>query len=554
MSYRSPAILLLLLFLGLYLLPLNSRPLLMKDETRYAEVPREMVASGDWVVPRINNFRYFEKPALGYWLTAVSLSVFGENNFAVRFSSAISTGLTAALIYFMCFHFFCRRRHLPWLAVLIYLSSLGVTAIGTFAVLDTSLSLFLTAAMVSFFLATEEKPGSGKEKVFLAIAGICAGSAFLIKGFLAFAVPVLVIVPYFILQKRWVDIVRMAFLPFLFAFLISLPWSIMIYLREPDFWNYFFWVEHIHRFFSPESQRAQPIWFFLAVLPAMFLPWIFMLPAAIRGTTCIHPNHKEKRAVLFCLCWFILPFIFFSVSTSKLVTYILPCFPPLTILFALGLNQWLSPEMRKSKELQWGITILMVVLFTTIVALVGGYLFNIQSIQVFQESTKLYTLAAVLIAMLVLLFVALKNNSAGKKLIFYALSFCLLLFTANFIIPTQVLRKEAPGLFLERYAQSITKETYILSGGNTIRAVCWYLQRNDIYLIDKQDELTYGINYPDSRHKMLSVEGSNAFIRKHRGQTVLFAEEDDFNRWRPFLPEPVSIDSNGPDGFLLVHF
>ena len=137
-----------------------------------------------------------------------------------------------------------------------------------------------------------------------------------------------------ILQGRWKDTLRMLFLPITGAVLVSLPWAILIHQREPDFWNYFFWYEHVHRFLSDTAQHKKPFWFFMAALPALFTPWILFLPAAIIGLWnkqwSVNP---EKRLFLFCLCWFSFPFLFFSASSGKLITYLLPCIPPLTILF-----------------------------------------------------------------------------------------------------------------------------------------------------------------------------------------------------------------------------
>ena len=89
------------IFLLLYILPLGARPLFYPDETRYAEIPREMIASGDWVVPRINGLRYFEKPVLGYWLNATAMNLFGQNAFSLRFPSAISVGISALMVFLL---------------------------------------------------------------------------------------------------------------------------------------------------------------------------------------------------------------------------------------------------------------------------------------------------------------------------------------------------------------------------------------------------------------------------------------------------------------------
>ena len=135
------------LFVLLYLMPLSVRPLFIPDETRYAEVPREMIATGDWMVPHLNGLRYFEKPVMGYWLTALSLKVFGENNLAVRLPSALAAGITMLLILLLCSASGASGPFISWLAALIFMTSGGVALIGTFAVLDSVLAMFLTATM-----------------------------------------------------------------------------------------------------------------------------------------------------------------------------------------------------------------------------------------------------------------------------------------------------------------------------------------------------------------------------------------------------------------------
>ncbi len=543
------------LYLFLYLFPLQTRPLFIQDETRYAEVPREMVAHGDWVVPRINGLRYFEKPIMGYWLTAISLTIFGQNNFAVRFPSALATGLTALLLFLLCGRFQKENDFLSFAAPLVFLTSLGVATIGTFAVLDTPLTLFLTATLITFFSATEEVPGSSWEKRFLFAAGVFAGCAFLTKGFLAFAVPVLAVAPYLALQKRWRDLLRMLWLPLAGAILVSLPWAILIHLREPSFWHYFFWNEHVRRFLADSAQHAQPFWFFTAVLPAMFMPWIFLLPASVYGAYRLPlPDGPQRRLIIYSLCWFLFPFLFFSASSGKLITYILPCFPPLSILFAHGLTWWLSEETTEKKYLQGGIGALLVLAVLGLLSLAGLQLFGPDHLQLFQRSWKWLLLSGGLAAMLLLLLVAWRSNRAREKVNCFAIAFSLLLFTAHFTIPALTLNMKAPGPLISRHAGNITPDTVVLSGEEVARAVCWYLKRDDIYLVERAGELQYGLDYPDSSHRKLNPVQAGVLIRKHKGKTILIAGHDEYSRWQPFLPPPVSVYASGSKGYLLVRY
>lgn len=185
------------LYLVMYILPLGVRPLAVPDETRYAEIPREMIASGQWAVPHLNGLRYFEKPVLGYWVHAGSLLLFGQNNFAVRLPSALSVGLSALLVYLLTLSALRPERTgaaenpdsaAPWsagLAALIFLTSGMVPGIGTFAVLDSLFAFFLTACVAALFLALEAPPRSTREKRLLTLTGLACGLAFLTKGLLA---------------------------------------------------------------------------------------------------------------------------------------------------------------------------------------------------------------------------------------------------------------------------------------------------------------------------------------------------------------------------------
>ena len=286
-SFSHEKLLILFIFLIVYLLPLGARDLAVPDETRYAEIPREMIATGDWMAPHLNGVRYFEKPVMGYWIHAVSILIFGENNFAVRFPSALSAGLSGMLIFWLvgsgAGEKGTRKFSAAGLATLIFLTCFEVFGVGNTAVLDNLFALFLTAAIAAFYVATEKHPRTADEKAWLVLAGLATGLAFLTKGFLAMAIPIFVLVPYLTWQRRSRDIFRMGWLPLLTALVVVLPWGVGIGLREPDFWHFFFWNEHIRRFLGHNAQHTEPVWYFLMVAPAMFLPWTFLAPAAVEG-------------------------------------------------------------------------------------------------------------------------------------------------------------------------------------------------------------------------------------------------------------------------------
>lgn len=553
MTARYFSLFLLILFVVLYVLPLPVRPLFVQDETRYAEVPREMISTGNWVVPKINGLRYFEKPVMGYWLIGISLTIFGENNFGVRFVSALSTGLVALLLFSLCSNCSEPDSRLPWLSVLVYLTSLGTASIGTFAVLDTSFTLFVSAALVCFFLSTEERLRPGRERILLFSAGIFTGCAFLTKGFLAFALPVLALGPYLLCSGRLRQVLRFFGWPVAGIVLVSLPWSLLIHHLEPDFWDYFFWNEHVRRFFSDSAQHRQPFWYFAAVLPVMLLPWTFLLPAVIPGLRQKKwRNKKEYRLFVFCCCWFLFPFFFFSASSGKLVTYIHPCVPPVAILCAMGLNRILVKE--KATNIQQGTGAAMVITLLALLAIAGLQAYGFDRSHFFQRSWTWIAFCCGLTVMLFLLGAAITNKHILRKVILFALSFSVLLFVAQFTMPRFTLNMKAPGPLILRNAASVDNQTYVLSGEEAVRAVCWYLKRDDVYLVERAGELQYGLNFPGNNLRLLSPADAGSLMRKHPGQVVLVISQKEYNRLLPVLPQPVSMDFSGDNGFLFLRY
>jgi 4-amino-4-deoxy-L-arabinose transferase len=558
---RRYSLIVLFLVLVLYIAPLGVRPMFVPDESRYAEVPREMIASGDWVSPHLNGLRYFEKPALGYWVTAASIMVFGENNFAIRLPSALSVALTAFFIFSIAGTESKKDETSAPLAALVFLTSLEVYAVGTFCVLDSLLSCFITGTMAGFYLASIAAPGSRQEKKYLLLTGIFCGLAFLTKGFLAFAVPILAIVPYLLSQRRFADIVRMAWLPLLTAILVALPWSILIHLREPQFWNFFFWNEHVHRFLASDAQHSESPWYFFLVAPPMFLPWIFLVPAAVTGLFS-----KESAAgtgkrsipplISFCICWFIFPFLFFSVSNGKLLTYILPCFPPMAILMSLGLHRVLNKGRFRSFQLGTiGAALLYSALLAAIIALlIATQLFEF-NISLPENPDWKWLMAANGLAVMVIFFIAaIRSTQGSQKILLFGLAPVLFLFLANFIMPDLTLETKAPVLLLKRHEKDVTADSIIFASEKSLQSACWYFKRNDIYMVESAGELGYGLEFDQSASRLLDVAQVSRFIAEHPGRCVLIASVKNYDKWKKFLPAPSLLDNNGAKGYVFVKY
>jgi 4-amino-4-deoxy-L-arabinose transferase len=532
---RSSIFAVSVLFLLLYILPLGARPVVIPDEARYAEIPREMLASGDWVVPRLNGLRYFEKPVLGYWLNALSMALFGQNAFAMRLPSAASTGLSALLLFLLVRRYGGGRQP-AILASVIFLTFLEVFALGVFNVLDSLFSMFVTVAMAMFFLAYT-KSDSASRPGFLALSGLCGGLAFLTKGFPAFAVMGVAIAPFLIWERRVKEILRVPWIPIAAALAVALPWSIMIYLREPDFWHHFFWVEHIGRFTSETPQHPRPFWYFIPVMAAGAVPWAAFIPAAISG---LRDKALKGPFLRFALCWFLFPFLFFSASSGKIATYILPCFPALAVLIALGLDRYV--RQNKTGAFTGGAWALAAGTALVAVALTLSQLTDFPGIGPYSPSETWKWLVGVagLIVWSGISAAAAKTRDSTRKVALCCIAPVLFLLSAQFLMPDRSIERKAPGAFLVQQQDKVGPDTLVLSTDDPVRAVCWFYKRADVFLIGDPGELTYGIHYPDSRSRLLTLDQFRELIHENRGKkrVVFITRTDAYDHYRRQVPAP----------------
>lgn len=317
---------------------LGRLPLIDPDEGRYIEIPREMLERGDFVTPMLNYVKYFEKPPLHYWLNALSLTVFGENEFAARFAGTLCGLLTVMVTYYLGRALFGRRPALFAAAVLGSAGGFLVQSRINFT--DVTLTFFLTAAFAFFILAARDGAAHKRRDYYLFY--ICMALAVLAKGLIGIVLPGAVIFLYLAATRRWRLLKEMRlFTGGALFLLVGAPWFVMVSLRNPEFAHFFFIHEHFQRFLTKVHHRYQPFWFFIPVLAGTMLPWSLFIPAALKKGW---QERKEHGETLFLLLWAGVIFAFFSKSNSKLIPYILPVFPPLSLL----IGKWFA-EIRGGK-------------------------------------------------------------------------------------------------------------------------------------------------------------------------------------------------------------
>lgn len=537
-------------FLILYILPLGWRPIAIPDETRYAEIPREMIASGNWVVPHLNGLRYFEKPVLGYWLNALSILLFGESPFAIRLNSALATGMTAAIIFFLMRRF-GRGSEAGILGAAAYLTCLLVLSLGVISILDSMLTLFLTGAMGFFFFAYREGRPL-KRAGFLSLFGAFCGLAFLMKGFLAFAIPCITIVPFLIWEGRLKELLRMTWIPLLALLLVTLPWCILIHLRESDFWRYFFWVEHIKRFLSPmPGQHPKLFWYFLPILAGGALPWLILFPAVFSETKAA--VRRKDPLVRFVLCWFLFPFLFFSACSGKLVPYILPCFPPLVMLIITGLTDYFEKGKKRAFNICAGSLALLLAAIAA--ALVLNQITRIIGVRAYDpsETWKWVAITGSLLAWGAGAFFSARQSYWKKKLALFTLAPLPLLFSAHVALPNHVMEDRAPEHLLLRNQDKVHADTLIVTGDHLVHAVCWFYKRDNVYLFEDTGELKYGLARDNSvPPRILAVGDLNKIIDAHseRGGVILFLKTKSYMKYKDRLPAPEFKDADNSFVFL----
>jgi len=314
---------------------LDVRPLVRADESRYAEISREMVASGDWVTPRLNGYKYFEKPPLQYWATALAFVAFGIDEWTARLWTAL-TGFLAILFTWYAGN---RLRGPPagLLSAAVLASAQLFAALGHFNTLDMGVAAFLSIAVFAFVLAQKDAASPAERRGWMLVAWAAAALATLSKGLIGPALPAAALIIYVLIERDWRLFTRLHLLSGIALFLaITAPWFIAVIRANPEFAHFFFIHEHLDRFTTKVHGRYQPMWYFVPILLGGLIPWtLTFFPALARSWRDDGP--VRFKPLRFLAVWAGTVFVFFSVSSSKLPSYILPIFPALAVLIGAAL-------------------------------------------------------------------------------------------------------------------------------------------------------------------------------------------------------------------------
>jgi 4-amino-4-deoxy-L-arabinose transferase len=256
----------------------------------------------------------------------------------------------------------------------------------------------------------------------------------------------------------------------------------------------------------------------------------------------------------YAICWFFFPFLFFSVAKGKILTYILPCFPPFAILMSMGIKRYLDTGGKKVFSIAAGSLAFLSVILS--VALITIQIVGFKGFKPYTQAWQWGLGVTSLMMFGFLLIVSARVLNHKIKLIFVISAPLLLLFSINFMMPDLTIEHKAPGAFLLRHKDKVTPQTLLVSDEDPMGAVCWFYKRDDVYLLEGGGEVSYGLNYKDAKFRSLNLEKFKDMITKTAGKNkvVLVAKSEKYTRWKQRLPKPVYEDSNGKGGFVFVQY
>ncbi|MFQ5665917.1 MAG: phospholipid carrier-dependent glycosyltransferase [Candidatus Binatia bacterium] len=315
-----------------YFCLLGHFPLNEPDEPRYAEIAREMIQRGDWVTPHLNYVKYFEKPPLIYWLTAANFTLFGMSELVTRLWPALFGLLGIVMTYAIG-----RAMYGAWTG---YVGAALLAAtplyfgLSQILILDMPLAALITVALGAFWFAQHDPR---RRRRFVVLLYGATALAVLAKGPVAALLTGGIIIAFLLLRGDRAALRWVISAPGIGLFLvIVLPWFVLVSHRNPEFIDFFLVNQHLDRFLRPAEHR-QPLWFFLPIVLAGMLPWsacCVLAPGIMRRFFVRLMQRRLSAAAVYCVVWSAVVFVFFSLSGSKLATYILPMFCPLAILGA----------------------------------------------------------------------------------------------------------------------------------------------------------------------------------------------------------------------------
>jgi 4-amino-4-deoxy-L-arabinose transferase-like glycosyltransferase len=482
---RPGLVVLFLVFVGVWFGTLGLRSLIHSDEGRYAALALEMARSGDWVTPRLNGLLYFEKPAFQYWMGALSFQALGISEFSARLWPGLAGFLTVAVVGFSAGRLWGRESGIR--AFAICASTTWIIGNSHFLTLDAGLTLFLTLVLCAVLLAECAHADPSGRRRWIWVAWAAMAGAVLSKGLVGVIIPGGALLLASLWRRDFGLWRRLHMMSGALIFLaLTSPWFVMVSLRNPGFAEFFFIHEHFARYLTNVHRREGAWWYYLPLLLGGLLPWTSGLPSLIRrdksGTAS---NDGMARRMLVAWCGFVL--VFFSVSGSKLPSYILPMFPALALLLTHRLRDANIAAVR------WHLLLPTLVWVICLVA--STQIHRLRLAGTPPEVMEAFGAALRIAAWLYLVGASIAWCCLRRGKVTAAL---LGIAMGHFVATTAVMQAhdaygqlKSADPFAEVLSRSIDKDTPVFAVRRYDQTLPYYLQRN-VVLVDYADEFAFG--------------------------------------------------------------
>ncbi|MDE2368411.1 MAG: glycosyltransferase family 39 protein [Burkholderiales bacterium] len=467
---------------------LDARHLLRSDEGRYAEIAREMVTSGDWVTVRYLGLKYFEKPPLQMWMTALAFEAFGVGEWQARLWVGIAGAGAIALTAWAALRGWGRRAAVATALVLLAAPTWNLAS--HFNSLDMGVSAALAAVLAALLLAQRQgadaQAAPARRRRWMLAAWAAMAAAVLTKGLIGIVLPGLALVVYTLAARDWALWRRLQIVGGALLFLlITAPWFVIVSQRNPEFAWFFFIHEHWQRYTSTVHQRGEPIWYFVPQLLAGFLPWIGLAPAMVAALRA--EPARGFRPLLFCACWAASIFAFFSLSGSKLPGYILPVFPALALIAGVALTTMDARRWRR-QIVAMAIVAAAALAASPLVARVGS---AEEAAQFARFAVWIGCAAALLLAALALAWLLNRRGQLGASIAAYALGF----FAATTVgmVGHEALGRAISGVDLVPPIEAVLQPAMPIYAVRLLDHTLPFYLRRTMILVEQPDELEFGV-------------------------------------------------------------
>lgn len=481
------------------------------DEGRYAEIPREMVEQGDYLVPHLNYVRYFEKPPLLYWVTAGSYKLFGASEWSFRFPNALIALLCVIVTYLFMARWFSWKT--AFLSSLILMTSFGFFALARIVTIDMLFAFLLFACLSCFYEFYREK-----RPLFLYLFFTALALSVLAKGPVAIVLLAVTLVVFLYTERNLSFLKEMVSAKGLLLFgLVAAPWFILMCMKEKEFFQFFFVDQHLLRFLTSKHKRSGPLYYFIPVVLGGLFPWSVFIPRAV-------VRLWRVREIRLFFIWSLVVFTFFSVSGSKLPPYILPIFPALSIILGyLFEGEW-QHRVQPNRELP------AYVLFFAILALAGGacglglldrYLTAVPDIASVVGSTRGLALGIGFVSLAILVMFAFRKMRTFRSVfsMLGAFSLCVML---GIMLHVHVIDRINT---TKELAQTINKvgrnDAIIVNYGSFDETLPFYAGKRT-YLADFTGELDMGSKYDDGKDFFLDKDSFARMFQSDKPVVVVF--------------------------------